>query len=250
MLKSILGSLLFILSFAYTTKAQTAAKSAAPLRTSITYSGTAIDATSKAKIFLARFTETRINGVVESLETTYYSPDGKEKIATRSVIFTKNRYAPNFVFHNLRTKGTETMTTSGNVAEVHYKKGGTETVLKKKLTVPAPMVADAGLVELVREKWTSLKAGKREPACIIVPSRQDFYHFTLYDKTTAADKKANRTTIYFESNYWLIRSLMEPIVMVFDNTTKQLVRFEGTTNLTNDSGDPFMKAIITYQYNK
>lgn len=224
--------------------------STAQVRQTNTYTGTAIDQTTKAKIFVAKFTEKRVNGKIESIETVYFAPDGKEKIATRKVVYKDSPYAPNFVFQNLRNNSTEILSTVGNTAELHYKKSGSQNPLKKKLTVPSPMVADAGLVEFILAKWTNLKAGKRELINIVVTSRLDYYNFALYEKTPESEAKAGLTRIYFVSNHWFIRKLVSPIIMVFDNTTKQLVRFEGTTNLTNENGELFMKAIITYQFDK
>ncbi|MES2628709.1 MAG: hypothetical protein V4616_07040 [Bacteroidota bacterium] len=212
------------------------------------YSGVATDIKTGKVLFTAKFNEKRINGKLESMETQYFSADGKVKIAVRKVLFRNNPYAPNFVFQNLRTDATEVMTTEGTTAELHFKKNGDTKPVKKTITVPGVMVADAGLVSLILDRWGNLKAGKQEGLNIIVTSRLDYYHFILYEKSTDADRKAGHTRIIFVSDNWFVRKVIDPIEMVFENSTKRLIRFEGATNLTDQDGKQFTSAIITYQF--
>ncbi len=209
-----------------------------------------IDARNDKKIFFGKFLEKRVDGQVESLESTYFSIDGKEKLGFRKVVFKENRYAPNFVYQNLRTNSMEILTTNGNLAEIHYKKDAKSTPVKKTIKVPSPMVADAGLVELIRDHWGNLKAGKREKINMVITSRLNYYEFEIYDVTLDAEKKAGQTRIVFISPHWIVRNVVDPIYLIFDNSTKQLLRFEGATALSDEKGELYMNAIITYHFDK
>ncbi len=212
------------------------------------YTGVATNPKNNETLFIAKFSEKHQNGELLSMETSYFDPSGLVKIAHRKVVFKKNSYAPNFVFHNIRTGGTEVLLVNEDHVEIQFKKSESSAVEKTVLkNIPPPIVADAGLVELIRDNWEYLLAGNKKELSIVVPSRLDYYSFYLKQKPS---KNKEVITISFESNHWLIRQLVAPILLSFDSKNKQLMKYEGTTNLTDENGDLFVKAIITYQFEK
>lgn len=212
------------------------------------YRGKAIDQQTGELLFTAKFTEKRINGHLESMETQYFDPKTGQKIADRKAVFEQpGSFNPNFVFHNYRTGSMEVVDFSNQNAALYYKKNQGSTAYKKQLTqIPKPIVADAGLVELVLNRWSDLQQGKVVNLQIVVPSRLDYYPFQLCKNK----KESNEQTmvIYFTSSNWFIRQLVSPIVLSFDTRSKRLVQYAGTTNLTNENGELIMKALITYQF--
>lgn len=224
-----------------------ASKLHAQVREIKNYTGTEVDPVSNKRISITKFTEKKLDGKVESIETNFYTADGKEKVASRKVVFKESPYAPNFVFNNIRTSSMEVLIVRGNQVEMHYRKNADSPALKKTLTVPAPVVVDAGVIEYIKDNWASLKSGKKMAVNLLVVSRLSYYDFALYEESTPADIKAGQTRIVFVSNNWIVRRAVSPIKMVFDNATKQMVRFEGMTNMSDINAEKFTNAVITYK---
>jgi hypothetical protein len=59
--------------------------------------------------------------------------------------------------------------------------------------------------------------------------------------------EGSEATVRLEIDNWLLRLFAPHVDAVYDVDTRQLVRYEGTSNLADASGN-YQKVTITYRY--
>lgn len=90
-------------------------------------------------------------------------------------------------------------------------------------TLDAAVVAGPSLHGFMLQHWDRLVAGDTVPVRMIVIAKTTTYGFRIGLHSHSAE----RTVFSLTPTNWLVRLAVAPLIVAFDNTTRQLLRYEG-----------------------
>ena len=181
-------------------------------------------------------------------EVFYQDVDSK-LIASKLLDYSTGDTTPSFVQHNLY---------SGEFIEVGFEQGtvsmaiidaDSRETLKSAQAQPSqklPFVIDAGFDAFVRQNWDSLVAGESHE-----------FQFPLADRASLVELRIQRLGCSYLTDTdqcfrldvanWLLRILVKPIELAYDNEARRLTRFRGLSNIGDATGDGLV-VDIRYDY--
>ncbi len=178
------------------------------------------------------------DGRVVAVETDFVDPAG-QVIARRSVHFGDSPLVPTETYEDLRSGyRTESRALSGGAVEIKVLKAKGEDTDRKVLRCKYQSVNAAGVVEAIRAHWAKLSAGDRVDISLIVPQRQDWYHFRLRKTATGRRIGKPTTTFVLEPANGLLRAIAGQLYFEFDDESGGLARYRGQVDVHDDDGDP------------
>jgi stearoyl-CoA desaturase (delta-9 desaturase) len=171
----------------------------------------------------------RESGRLVAAETRYLSPEG-QLIAVLRSDYTRDPFAPDYRFEDLRT---------GSVEVVRRIEGGVELFAngRWRLLPPdgsLPLVAGQGLDRFARARIEELVRGGELRVEMVLPSRLDSYRFRVRAEAAGED---GLVRVRIEPASLLLRLLAPSIVAEYDRATGRLLRYRGVSNLAGPDGD-------------
>ena len=106
-----------------------------------------------------------------------------------------------------------------------------------------PVIADAGFDQFIRDHLKQLTNGSSLDVVYLSAPRLDTLGFTLQPQEPS---DAQVTINMYPSNF-VIRLLVDPIQVIYNKNTGQLMKFQGLTNVPRNEDKNFI-ASIDYQY--
>ena len=136
--------------------------------------------------------------------------------------------APDFSMVDARTDYREGVREKNGKREIYVQRGADQAVKTEKLDLAADGVIDAGFDVYVRTHWNDLVKGKTLQLPFLVPSKREFYNFKLasVDDASTPQKLAVRLSL----GAWYA-FLAPSIDVVYDRTTRRLLKFTGLSNI-------------------
>jgi len=201
--------------------------------------GRAYDAQTGVLLYEARHVETLANGRVVSDHVRYLDPNGRT-IAEKQVDFRGHPYTPEFRLDNDRTGHMEALLREdGGEIEVRFRERADQELRQIRLDAPTDAVADAGFDRLIESNWEKLSAGERLTRRFLIPSRLEFMDFRIGRAADPDDGDADPDTVRFalEADSVLVRLFAPTISMLYDRESRRMLRYEGPSNLRDESGD-------------
>jgi hypothetical protein len=104
-------------------------------------------------------------------------------------------------------------------------------------------IVGQGFHQFIRANLDAIVDGQVFHVSMVLPSRLDQYAFRI----RCLKVEGTEATVRLEIDNWLLRLFAPHVDAVYDVDTRQLVRYEGTSNLADASGD-YKKVTITYRY--
>ncbi len=190
--------------------------------------GDAVHPNSGVDLFTER-TRVQEDANTRTVHSKYYKSN--QLFASKTMVWDTQNTLPSYTFKNQHTGEKEVIKPTKEGVLVGYQNGNStwkEKILPKKDNY----AYDEGLVEAVKNNWSALRSGESLSLAIIVPSRLDYYNFSV---TVTEQQKNLITVVIAPENFWL-RQLVSPITMEF-NAEKKLTYISGVTNVNySDSG--------------
>lgn len=167
------------------------------------------------------------DGVAEGL-VLYRCPDGLP-FARKHIRATSSAQAPDFDLVDARSGYTEGVRGNGDSREVFVRTSIDAPERTAALEGHADLVVDAGFDAFVRNHWDALKNSSTSLA-FVVPSRLGAMNFEVgrIGAETVDGRPAQRLRLAIGS--WYGR-LLPHIDVVYDDATRHLLRYEGTSNV-------------------
>ncbi len=143
---------------------------------------------------------------------------------------------------------------------IEYRESTDDEVKRKEFVKPQGLVVDAGFNQFIVEEWSSLLKDETVRFEYLAPSQQKTFAFTA-KKESCDDIKLSSSSSSFSSSFnsnevtcfsiapksWFVRQFVASISLVYDSSSKRLLRFSGLGNIGNASGE-YMQVDIRYQY--
>ncbi len=184
--------------------------------------------------------------------TTYQDPQGKT-FARKTLDFRQQRCIPLFTLDVPGQAYSEGIRRLGAKAELFKRDGGEER--REQLTVREGLVAaDEGFNQLVRDQLTALSRGDTVSFTLLVAGSLDQFRFRaravsgkLADTGSAdANAKLPPLVVRVEPDS-MLRMVVPPIILSYDAHSRQLLRYEGMSNIPNPAtGKVFERVRIDY----
>ncbi len=159
-----------------------------------------------------------------------------------------------------RPKFRQLNTLCGELIDIEKQKNGKELAITyraevdskvktKAIDVPNNLVVDTGFNFYIENKWDRLVKGERLTFEYLAPSRLGTVEFRAELEDCPADTQSATDKICFSiaPDSWIIRRLIDPIILTYRKDNRQLLRFRGLGNIADEDGD-YMKVDIRYSY--
>lgn len=236
MLVKVLGPLLFALA------------SVAQGNNILEFQGNAYDPETSQLIYIEKH-RVLLNQEGRYLSSTveYQTPKGV-LFAEKQVDYADSLIAPSFTFNDFRVDRKVSVVRGDQSIYLNSDNGASETTKKVAVEASKPVVVDAGFDRFIYENWQRLLETKDLSFAFLAIPRAKLVNLDVIEKTRTKDTVVYRIT---PSNFFY-RLLVDPIELTYDLKNKQLLRFEGLTNIAKSENgkvkDDNYVAVINYRY--
>lgn len=115
---------------------------------------------------------------------------------------------------------------------------------RQRLSVPDDAFAvDGGFHYFIQENFDTLLAGTAVDFEFLSAGRGSFIPLSI----SPAEQQGQELTLELSLQNFFLSKLVRPIVLTYNTTTRQLLRYDGLTNVPNEDGNLYT-AVISYQY--
>jgi hypothetical protein len=203
------------------------------------YSGFAYTKGNTKHVYSEKFTDKFLNGHHTETTTQYFNSNNK-LIATRSLNFSKSKFAPDFMTQDLRTGFLEGAEVNGARVRLYYRKSNTSPIEQRTIEVPQPIVVDGGFNQFIKTNWQRITDGQAIVFYFTVSCKLDYYKL----RVVKAGSSGKLMTVRIEPDQAVLRWIVTPIIVTYDVATKRIVSYEGKSNIADDSGENFIVKLI------
>lgn len=114
----------------------------------------------------------------------------------------------------------------------------------KRLSVPDDAFAiDGGFHYFIQENFDALASGNNVDFQFLSAGRGSFIPLSI----APVDQSENQLTLELRLQNFFLSRIVQPIVLTYDLSTRQLASYNGLTNVPDGEGDLY-SALISYQY--
>lgn len=172
----------------------------------------------------------------------YVCPDGRA-FGRKQVDYRRSAAAPAFRFDDVRSGYVEGLREQHG-AEVFFRPG--DGAAEKSAVLHArQLVVDAGFDEFIRERWSVLLTGAAVPLDFALPARQQSLGFTL--RRVGVAHIGDEPAWVFRLRLGGVLGWIAPHMDVsYSQRSRRLLRFEGISNVRDDSGRKQLLARIDF----
>jgi hypothetical protein len=196
--------------------------------------GRAYDFTSGVLIYEERHVETLADGAVVADAVDYVDPQGRV-FAAKRVDFNLHPLVPEFELVDERTGHLEALRRVGEGRlVVSYRERAEDELREASLAAPEAALADAGFDRFIAAHWDELVAGTVLVRQFLVPSHLGFMDFRI---RRARDDAPGRVGFLLEIDSALLRLVVPAIAVVYDRSSRRLLRYQGLSNLRDERGE-------------
>lgn len=195
----------------------------------------------------------------EYYAVVYVNPDG-ETIAEK-VLFDKTfnqSLKPQLLFSHYLSGETikvDPLKTQQKTVWVEYQPSSTESVKSDEISLAEDLVIDAGFNAFITQNWNALTRGKSVSFEYLAPSQLKTFTFVAKSNAckntipqTAKIKSSMKPACFsIAPKSWLMRQIIKPISLVYDQSSKRLLRYAGLGNIGDERGE-YLKVSIDYVY--
>lgn len=185
------------------------------------------------------------NNSLQRLETRYF--DGDTNFGYFKTDYTRNSYLPSYEFKDMRRHRQVNVTVKEGVVYSTIRMGKDAEPKSKTYPMKTNLIAGQGLHNYLRDHVDefSTNPDRVDKIDFLIPLNEDSYSFRIRVKNL--DKEKNTITYRVEADSWLMRMVAPDIDVTYNSKTRQLLIYDGPSNLLSPEGDK-MDVVITYDY--
>ncbi|MET0357177.1 MAG: hypothetical protein ABW044_10390 [Cellvibrio sp.] len=221
--------------------------SAAMANDSYTVSGTAYNLKNGKVTYRELFTGLDANNEVH----VNYARPGGVIFARKKLNYNTEVFQPGVEFTDERdNERVSAAFDGGRLLLTHQKKGDSQT---KTLYETSKLIIDAGVDAFIQQQWAKITSGKKVEFDVADARNLGIEKFVIKEIDSSASplayKGAAETWKYFrvDTANKLSSIFVDPIYYAYEPEGKYLMRYQGRSNIDNDSGDAW-DVRIEYEY--
>jgi len=186
------------------------------------------------------------NSIIRSAYTSYERENG-EVIATLKSDFSQSVTTPEHIAENKLNGDRYGVRREGD-SLLMFKQDGKDQleklhVLKNGFAGESLAVAGQGITYYIQANLDKIRSEKTTKLTLLIPGRLKHFAFKM-EMVSEIDGVMN---IEFTASYFIIRLFVPKIKVQFDVKNKQLIRYEGVSNISDTNGD-IRDVVIVYDY--
>ena len=180
-------------------------------------------------------------------EVRYFDPDGKP-FARKVLDYSVSENAPSFEQRNdLRGEWIK-VTDDGDELLLKYQEKTGETVFDKRFDLSDDLLVDAGFDRYVKNNWQALNAGSSDMSIeYLVPSKLTTVGFNVSKVDCLPETPKGAVCFAIAPQSWWISLAVDPIIVAYDVSSRNLLRFNGRGNIASAQGK-YQSVDIRYEY--
>lgn len=155
-------------------------------------------------------------------------------------------WVPEYEFIHHDTGFAEGLRYQGDAVVLYRREGNDADWEQKRLDLKQaskPVIADAGFDQFIRDHLSKLATGESLDVVYLSAPRLTTLDFTL----EPGEQQDDRLTITMYPSNFVIRLLVEPLLVTYSSKTGRLLNFRGLTNVPQNTAENYL-ASIEYQY--
>lgn len=78
----------------------------------------------------------------------------------------------------------------------------------------------------------------------VVPERLDYYSFRLVKQSEIVYLGKPSVILRMEPSNYILRQILDPIVLTYEKSTKRLIKYEGISNISDGKGKRYIVSIL------
>jgi hypothetical protein len=179
----------------------------------------------------------------------FYRDAESKLIASKSLDYSSGVTTPSLVQHNLYSSESIEVGFEQGMVSMEVIDAESREPLKSAQAEPSqklPVVIDAGFDFFVRQNWDSLVAGDSHEFQFPLADRESLVELRIQALGCSYPTQTDQCFRLDVAN-WLLRILVKPIELGYDNEARRLTRFRGLSNIGDATGDGLV-VDIRYDY--
>lgn len=211
------------------------------------FSGKALDSTSGQWLYTEQHRQVWDGDRWLSGTIRYVTPQG-QLMAEKSLDFSQDRFIPLTRMAQAAVGHEEAITKiSADAVTMETSDGGQRKTDDVKRS--SPMAADSGFHSFVVANFDALMAGKTVTLAFGVVSQRTTFRFRIKKTDVVEQGGQTRVSLLAEPDS-LLRLLAAPLKLVYDGKTRDLLEYDGLSNLTDPATRKTPSVRIVYDYAK
>jgi hypothetical protein len=201
----------------------------------IHYRGTAYTHNTRELLYTDEYREYYSDKGVLSAEVTYRDPS-KNIIASKAITYNSGYSTPSFTISNHYFESIESIIVSNNTVSLVSKSSGNAALKKKTIRLPENPVIDAGFHYFLLSNWDRLIQKKAVSFSYVMPSSLKTVTLEIKEIKRSIWKERKTIVFHIEPKNMVLKLFIAPIKLRYDFITKDMLSFEGFSNLKFTSG--------------
>lgn len=154
--------------------------------------------------------------------------------------FSKNRMIPETTFEDFRfkTKQVQEFSTSNELELTHFK--NQSKISSKVINLSSNTVAGQGFDNYIKENFSNLTSNRIK---FVVLDQLDFFHFFA---EALPPKAENLAEFQLKISSFFASLIVSPITVTYSKDSKNLVKYQGLSNIFSDN-EKSQEVLITYK---
>ena len=169
----------------------------------------------------------------------FYRDAESKLIASKVLDYSSGATTPSFEQHNLFSSESIVVRFEQGIVSMEVIDAESREPLKSAQAEPSqklPVVIDAGFDFFVRQNWDSLVAGDSHEFQFPLADRERLVELRIQALGCSYPTQSDQCFRLDVAN-WLLRMLVKPIELGYDNEARRLTRFRGLSNIGDANGD-------------
>lgn len=189
-------------------------------------------------------------------------------IVSKELNYSKNKIAPEFEQLDLRTGKLLSAKQGAGEVILRYAKpsksndisdGQLKDIRRAAISPTKSLVVDAGFDYFIREHWEELTSGEQLLFDFAVPARADTTKMLIEELSSNECKGLEPLNVSrrqlsspakcfkLRAKTWIVNAVLKPIYLSYDSSSRELINFQGLSNIDSKSNKP-SRVLIQYYY--
>lgn len=163
--------------------------------------------------------------------------------ANKKIDFSRFLVRPDFRLEDARDGYVEGVKVWEDSIELFLRRTGAEIMHSKVVVSPYAEIIDGGFDYFIRMSWEQLEQGLLLPFRFAVPNKLKHFGFRVRKERDLEYQGRSAVEIYLEPSNFIVRLLVEPIIVVYDKRSRRLQYYKGMANINNAEGKSYIARI-------